>query len=101
MKISYDYEVDALYIRLLDGPQQCRTVRLSDEVTLNMGEGEQLVSEADAEEGALPDQIADRLNDVADGRRMRTSRSISRETQTTADMRNASAPKTNSFVKAR
>lgn len=43
MKISYDYEVDALYIRLLDGPQQCRTVRLSDEVALNMGEGEQLV----------------------------------------------------------
>ena len=43
MKISYDSEVDALYIRLLDGPQQCRTVRLSDEVSLNMGEGEQLV----------------------------------------------------------
>ncbi len=43
MKISYDSEVDALYIRLLDGPQQCRTVRLSDEVALNMGEGEQLV----------------------------------------------------------
>ena len=35
--------MDALYIRLLDGPQQCRTVRLSDEVALNMGEGEQLV----------------------------------------------------------
>ena len=43
MKISYDSEVDALYIRLVDGPQQCRTVRLSDEVALNMGEGEQLV----------------------------------------------------------
>ena len=43
MKITYDSEVDALYIRLLDGPQQCRTVRLSDEVALNMGEGEQLV----------------------------------------------------------
>ena len=43
MKISYDAEVDALYIRLLDGPRQCRTVRLSDEVALNMGRGEQLV----------------------------------------------------------
>ena len=43
MKISYNSEVDALYIRLLDGPQQCRTVRLSDEIALNMGEGEQLV----------------------------------------------------------
>ena len=43
MKISYDSEVDALYIRLLDGPQQCRTVRLSEEVALNMGPGERLV----------------------------------------------------------
>ena len=43
MKISYDSEVDALYIRLLDGPQQCRTVRLSEEVALNLGEGEKLV----------------------------------------------------------
>ena len=43
MKISYDAEVDALYIRLVDGPRQCRTVRLSDEVALNMGPGEELV----------------------------------------------------------
>jgi uncharacterized protein YuzE len=43
MKISYDAEVDALYIRLLDGPRQCRTVRLSEEVALNMGPGEELV----------------------------------------------------------
>ena len=43
MRISYDSEVDALYIRLVDGPQQCRTVGLSEEVALNMGEGEKLV----------------------------------------------------------
>ena len=43
MKISYDSEVDALYIRLLDGPQQCRTVRLSEDVALNIGPGEKLV----------------------------------------------------------
>ena len=43
MKISYDKEVDALYIRLLDGPQECRTVRLSEEVALNIGAGEKLV----------------------------------------------------------
>lgn len=43
MKISYDAEVDALYIRLLEGDRQCRTVRLSDEVALNIGEGETLV----------------------------------------------------------
>jgi uncharacterized protein YuzE len=43
MKISYDSEIDALYIRLVDGPRQCRTVRLSEEVALNMGPGEELV----------------------------------------------------------
>jgi uncharacterized protein YuzE len=43
MKISYDSEIDALYIRLVDGPRQCRTVRLSEEVALNMGSGEELV----------------------------------------------------------
>ena len=43
MKISYDPEIDALYIRLLEGPYQCRTVRLSEEVALNFGPGEQLV----------------------------------------------------------
>ena len=43
MKISYDPEIDALYIRLLDGKQECRSVRLSDEVALNIGTGEKLV----------------------------------------------------------
>jgi uncharacterized protein YuzE len=43
MKISYDDEVDALYIRLIDGPRECRTVRLSEEVALNMGPHEELV----------------------------------------------------------
>ena len=43
MKISYDPEIDALYIRLLDGQHQCRTLRLSNEVALNIGEGEKLV----------------------------------------------------------
>jgi uncharacterized protein YuzE len=43
MKISYDPETDALYIRLLEGPPECRTVRLNDEVALNIGPGETLV----------------------------------------------------------
>jgi len=43
MKISYDSEVDALYIRLVEGQHQCRTLRLSDEIALNIGEGELLV----------------------------------------------------------
>ncbi|MEK7674295.1 MAG: DUF2283 domain-containing protein [Verrucomicrobiota bacterium] len=43
MKISYDSEMDVLYIRLLDGVHECRTVRLNEEIALNMGAGEQLV----------------------------------------------------------
>jgi uncharacterized protein YuzE len=43
MKISYDPEIDALYIRLLDDRHECRSVRLSDEVALNIGTGEKLV----------------------------------------------------------
>ena len=29
MKISYDPEIDALYIRFVEGKRQCRTVRLN------------------------------------------------------------------------
>ena len=43
MKISYDSEVDALYIRLIDDKQQCRTVRLNEEIALNIGPNETLV----------------------------------------------------------
>ncbi|MDI6738866.1 MAG: DUF2283 domain-containing protein [Candidatus Edwardsbacteria bacterium] len=43
MKISYDSEIDALYIRLIEGKHECRTVRLSEEVALNIGDGEKLV----------------------------------------------------------
>ncbi len=43
MRISYDDETDALYIRLIEGLQECRTVRLNDEIALNIGPGETLV----------------------------------------------------------
>ena len=43
MRISYDDEIDALYIRLIEGPRECRTVRLNDEIALNLGPGETLV----------------------------------------------------------
>ena len=43
MKISYDPEIDALYIRLIEGKHECRTVRLNDEVALNIGTDEKLV----------------------------------------------------------
>ncbi len=43
MKISYDAEIDALYIRFAEGKQECRTLRLNEEVALNIGAGEKLV----------------------------------------------------------
>ena len=43
MKITYDAEVDALYIRLIEDAQECRTLRLSDQIALNIGAGEVLV----------------------------------------------------------
>jgi uncharacterized protein YuzE len=43
MKISYDAEIDALYIRFAEGKHECRTVRLNEEVALNIGAGEKLV----------------------------------------------------------
>ncbi len=43
MRIIYDAEIDALYVRLLDGEYECRTLRLSKEIALNIGPGEKLV----------------------------------------------------------
>ena len=43
MRISYDAEADAVYIRLIEGEYQCRTLRLNDKVALNIGPGETLV----------------------------------------------------------
>ena len=43
MKISYHPEIDALYIQLREGKHECRSVRLSEEVALNIGAGEKLV----------------------------------------------------------
>lgn len=59
MKISYDPEIDALYIRLLEGRHECRTVRLSEEVALNIGAGEKLVGIEilDAKSVLGPDKI--------------------------------------------
>jgi uncharacterized protein YuzE len=48
MKISYDSEIDALYIRLIEGKHECRTVRLNEEIALNIGKGEKLVAASTA-----------------------------------------------------
>ena len=42
MKITYDKEVDALYITLIEGKHQIRTVRLTEEIALDFAKGEQL-----------------------------------------------------------
>jgi uncharacterized protein YuzE len=67
MKISYDKEVDAVYIKLLDGDYQCRTLQLNDEISLNIGKGEVLVGIEilDAKEvlahGNLPNVILENI----------------------------------------
>ena len=43
MKITYDKDADALYIRFLDGKYECRVVRLTDDIALDFAPGEQLV----------------------------------------------------------
>ena len=43
MKISYDEEVDALYIRLVEGKHECRNLQLTEDVALNIGAEEMLV----------------------------------------------------------
>ena len=67
MRITYDSEADALYIRLLEGEHQCRTLRLTDEISLNIGEGEALVGieVLDAKEvlgrGNLPEVVLENI----------------------------------------
>ena len=43
MKISYNSEVDALYIRRVEGKHQCRILQLTEQIALNIGETELLV----------------------------------------------------------
>jgi uncharacterized protein YuzE len=43
MKITYDREADALYIRLLEGDHECRVMRLTDDVAVDFSEDETLV----------------------------------------------------------
>ncbi len=67
MRITYDPEVDALYIRLVEGEHQCRVLRLNDEISLNIGAAEMLVGieVLDAREvlgeGGIPEIILENL----------------------------------------
>ncbi len=67
MKITYDKEADALYIRLLEGDHQCRVVRLTDDIALDFAAGEQLVGIEVLEASRLfekPDSPAIGLKDL-------------------------------------
>jgi uncharacterized protein YuzE len=67
MKISYDEAVDALYIRLLEGDYECRTIHLSDEISINLGPKDELVGieVLDAKEmlgkGSLPKMVMENV----------------------------------------
>ena len=43
VKISYDKDADALYIRLIEGEHQVRVVRLTDDIALDLADGEMLI----------------------------------------------------------
>lgn len=43
VKLIYDREADALYIRLVEGTHESRVVRLTDDIALDFAAGEQLV----------------------------------------------------------
>jgi uncharacterized protein YuzE len=68
MKITYDVETDALYIRLVEGKYECRTVRLNEEIALNIGPGEKLIGIEilDAKEilgdGQLPQVVLENIS---------------------------------------
>ncbi len=67
MKITYDKEVDAVYIKLIEGEHQCRTLRLNDDIALNIGKGEKLIGIEilDAREvlanGGVPDILLENI----------------------------------------
>jgi uncharacterized protein YuzE len=43
MKISYDPEVDAIYISFKQGPTEVTTIRLSEDVAIDLGPKEEIV----------------------------------------------------------
>jgi uncharacterized protein YuzE len=43
MRITYDREADALYIRLHDAPAECRVARLTDDVAVDYDAQDEVV----------------------------------------------------------
>ncbi len=44
MRIIYDPSVDALTIRLIEEQMECETIRLNDQVAVDIGPGERIVA---------------------------------------------------------
>ena len=43
MRITYDAQVDAAYLRFLEGDYECTTVRISEDVAVNVAPGGKVV----------------------------------------------------------
>lgn len=43
MKIKYDQEVDAAYISFKKGPSQVTTIRLTEDIAIDLGPGEEIL----------------------------------------------------------
>jgi len=43
MKITYDPDVDAAYLRFVEGQYECTTVRLTEDVAVNIAPGGRVV----------------------------------------------------------
>jgi len=43
MKITYDPEVDAAYISFKQGPTQVTTIHLTEDIAIDLGQGEEVV----------------------------------------------------------
>jgi len=43
MKITYDLQVDVLYIRFVEGSVECEVLQINDRVAINLGPGERVV----------------------------------------------------------
>ena len=43
MKVRYDPEVDALYVSFKKGPVQVTSIRLSEDISVDLGPGEEVV----------------------------------------------------------
>ncbi|MSQ14293.1 MAG: DUF2283 domain-containing protein [Dehalococcoidia bacterium] len=67
MRISYDPEADALYISFKKGPVQVTTIRLTEDVAINLGPGEEIfgieVLDASQHVGTLPEDAESGFDD--------------------------------------